>query len=164
MADIAEQIKKAIFGDKQAEMIKSGTLVVTRGIGVIGIGLVGTFFVLDQFDTGPWKDMTAVQKLWFVLGAGFIWALVAGADSVARGLTSAARSDRVLVLPPGLVGTRTEGKDEQGWRATAAKFAADGAQEGVSFLVIKGDKHAWVAAKDFHFEPEAVASDHSLAR
>jgi hypothetical protein len=149
--NLGTKIKKAVVGDKQTEMIKSGTLVVTRGIGVVGIGLVGTFFVLDLTGTGPWKGMPPAQKLWFVLGAGLIWAIVAGADSVARGITKAAAHDRIVTLPPDLVGARTEGLDDHGWLATAAKFSRDGDQETVSFLVVKDNKAAWVKAKDFHF-------------
>lgn len=41
-------IKASIAGNKADEVIKSGTLVVTRGIGVIAIGLIGTFIFLTS--------------------------------------------------------------------------------------------------------------------
>lgn len=145
------KFKKAIIGDKANETIKAGTLVVTRGIGVVAVGLIGTFTVMDWFDSGPWRDMTPEQKLLFVLGAGFIWAIVLAADAIARGIATAATGDQMLVLPAGLMATKTEGVDDPGWRVAAVKIAPSGPSETASFLVLKGQAQEWVQANKLKF-------------
>jgi hypothetical protein len=146
------KFKKAIVGDKANETIKAGTLVVTRGIGVVAVGLIGTFTVMDWFDGGPWRDMTPEQKLLFVLGAGFIWAIVLAGDAIARGLATAATGDQMLVLPSGLMATKTEGVDDTGWRVAAVKMAPNGTPETASFLLLKGRKQEWVQANELTFK------------
>jgi hypothetical protein len=134
---------KAIRGDEDAEVIKAGTLATTRGMGVVAAALVAGLPALDKLsDTGPWHDADAATKLWFILGAGAIWAIVAAADAVARGLAQ----PRVVSLPTGLPVTRTAGRDEAGWTAVAIE-----AGDNPLFLVVKGTDTAWVAAADLHF-------------
>jgi hypothetical protein len=147
-----DSIKKAVTGDAENATIKDGTLVTTRGIGVIAVALIGTFLLLDQLgDTGPWHDLSAGGKLAFLLGAGAIWAVVAAADAIARGIATAATRPTVASMPSGLVATRTEGKDSPGWRVAAVELSGTAGSEVVRFLVVKGTDHAWVAAADLSF-------------
>lgn len=106
---------KNIFtgGNDSEKIIKSGTLFVTRGVGVIAVGLIGLFFALDQAGEGPWKDLSTEQKLDFIVAVGFIWAIVAAADAIARGISTGAKSikqaltvarEQLLVLDPPLDG------------------------------------------------------------
>jgi hypothetical protein len=149
---VLESIKKAVTGDDSAEVIKSGTLVTTRGIGVVAVGLIGTFLLLDALgDTGPWASMSAAQKLFFVVACGAIWALVAAADAIARGLATAATQPIVMAMPPGLVATRTEGVDSPGWRVAAVEVPRTPNGHKVQFLVVNGSTHDWVDAADLKF-------------
>ncbi|MEU5884702.1 hypothetical protein [Spirillospora sp. NPDC047279] len=155
MADAPiDKIKKAVGGDPANEAIKAGTLLVTRGLGTVAIALIGTFFLLDQLgDRGPWHGMNSVQKLGFVLGAGFIWAVVATGDALARGI-AAGRPDALVALPPGLVATVTDGTDSHGWRVVGVRPAA-GEPE---FLVVKDDEVRWLPAGRLAFpNPVTVA-------
>jgi hypothetical protein len=149
---LGDSIKKAVLGDAANEVIKAGTTVATRGIGVIAIALLGTFYLLDQFgDAGPWEKMTASAKLWFVLGAGAIWAVVAAADTLARGI-SAAKQPPFLEFPAGLDAALLKGQNEPGWRVVGAKLSGTGDTFGYEFLAIKGDEVRWLKAEQLDFD------------
>lgn len=137
-----DSLKKAIAGDEGSEIIKSGTLATTRGTGVVAIALVGVFLVVESLDFGPWKDASSAQQLTFVLGAGAIWAVVAGADSIARGI-STANARTVVTLPPGLVATKTDGQDEPGWAVVAIDIG-NGKEGSQQYLLSKGGKAEWL--------------------
>jgi hypothetical protein len=127
-------------------------LVTTRGIGVVAVGLIGTFLLLDQFgDTGPWKDMSASGKLMFVVAAGAIWGVVAGADAIARGIATSAARPSVVALPSGLVVTKTAGVDTPGWHVAAVQAAPQDASAGVRFLIVKGNAVEWISASELTF-------------
>jgi hypothetical protein len=154
MAGLGEALKKSILGAKQDEAIKSGTLVVTRGIGVIAIALIGTFLLLDQLgDVGPWwKGLDTIAKLEFVVASAAVWAIVAGADVIARGLATARQNDFIATLPKGLTATKIEGKDSHGWDVVAAKFSGGAGADGPTYLVVKpGHEAEWLAAEKLQF-------------
>ncbi len=154
MADtLAAALKKAIIGSKDEEIIKAGTLAVTRCVGIVALALVGTFLLLDQLgNVGPWPRMTTTEKLQFVIAAAAVWAAIAGADSIARGLATARQNDFVATLPAGLKGTKTEGIDDRGWSVVAVKFPAASGSEGAKYLVIKAGKPAeWLDADKLKF-------------
>ncbi|TFV86526.1 hypothetical protein E4P40_12865 [Blastococcus sp. CT_GayMR20] len=147
-----ESIKKAVTGDATTDVIKSGTLLTTRGLGVVAVGLIGTFLLLDELGgTGPWASLDTSQKLLFVLGCGAIWALVAAADAVARGLATAATQPVLTAMPPGLVAVRTTGVDSPGWAVAAIQVPRVAGDEKPKFLVIKANAHEWVSADDLDF-------------
>ena len=147
-----EGLKKAVAGDPANETIKSGTLVTTRGIGVVAVGLIGVFLLMDQLgEIGPWKDMSNAQKLAFVVAAGAIWAVVAAADAIARGLAAATTRATVTSMPPGLIATRTTGVDSPGWRVAAVQTGRSNNMEETRFLIIKGDKFDWVSTEELSF-------------
>jgi hypothetical protein len=147
-----EKIKKAVTGDATTDVIKSGTLLTTRGLGVVAVGLIGTFLLLDELgDAGPWASMDTSQKLLFVLGCGAIWALVAAADAIARGLATAAVQPLVTAMPPGLTASRTTGVDSPGWRVAAIEMPRGTGEKGAQFLLVKGDKCEWVGVEDLVF-------------
>ncbi|KAB2341007.1 hypothetical protein [Actinomadura rudentiformis] len=149
-----DKIKKMVAGDPANEAIKSGTLLVTRGLGTIAVALIGTFFLLDQLgDRGPWHGLSGAQKLAFVLGAGFIWSVVAASDALARGI-AAGRPDGLVALPPGLVATVLDGVDSPGWRVVGVRPGA-GKDGGVpEFLVAKGTDVRWLPAERLAFQQE----------
>ncbi|MFI0454314.1 hypothetical protein [Actinomadura sp. 6N118] len=148
-----DKIKKMVAGDPANEAIKSGTLLVTRGLGTVAVALIGTFFLLDQLgDSGPWHGLSGAQKLAFVLGAGFIWSVVAASDALARGI-AAGRPDGLVALPPGLHATVLDGVDSPGWRVVGVRLgaAAGGAPE---FLIAKDTDVRWLPAERLSFQHE----------
>lgn len=154
MAEIklGKALKESIVGAKHEELIKSGTLVVTRGIGIVAVAFVGTFFLLDMFNEGPWASLDTWQKLAFVVAAALVWAIVAAADAIARGHATASRHDLVAALPKGLAVIKTKGRDESGWTAVAVKFAVTEGAEGPRYLIVKEGKPAeWAAEEDLAF-------------
>lgn len=101
---------RSIFtGGKGSEkVIKAGTLFITRGAGAIAVGLVGLFYGLDQWaGKGPWVNLSGSEKLRFVVAVGFIWAIVAAADAIARGISTGLIRSRepLVVLDPPLDGS-----------------------------------------------------------
>lgn len=146
-----ESLKKSLLGDKANETIKSGTLVTTRGTGIIAVGLIGTFLVMDWLNAAPWEGLLPDQKLTFILATGAIWAVIAAADSIARGLAARSSLSAIVELPAGLVATRTPGRDSPGWSVLAIEVTPNGIKEAVEFLVVKGSETAWVASKDLEF-------------
>lgn len=154
MAGLGESLKKSILGSKQDELITSGTLVVTRGIGVIAVALIGIFVLFEELgDVGPWKEMSGPQKLAFVLGAAAVWAVVAAADALARGIATSKQAELVVTLPEGLKATRTEGPDSAGWSVVAAKFGPAADPKLVEYLVVKaGEAADWVAPADLELK------------
>lgn len=148
---VAESIKKSVLGDKSTDTIKSGTLVTTRGTGVIAVGLIGTFMVLDAWNASPWQGLPPEGKLNFILATGAIWALVIAADSIARGLATRSSLPAVVTLPAGLSATRITGKDTTGWSVLAVQVSGTGQQEAVQYLVVRGGEAAWVGVGELQF-------------
>lgn len=149
-----ESFKKSLLGDKANQTIKSGTLVTTRGTGVIAVGLIGTFLLMDWLGASPWEGLQPDQKLSFVLATGAIWAVVAAADSIARGLATRSSVPVIVKLPAGLLATRTIGIDSSGWSVLAVEVTPDGKEEAMQFLVVKGSETAWVSSDDLEFQNE----------
>lgn len=151
--NIASALKEAVLGSDQDEIIKAGTLTVTRGIGVIAVAFVGTFYLLDQFgDKGPWHGLTTPQKLTFVIAAALVWAIVASGDAIARGLATARQNDLVASLPTGLRATKTEGTDSAGWSVVAVKFSPGAGANGPEYLLVKaGQAASWLPAEKISF-------------
>lgn len=145
-----ESIKKAVLGDNANETIKSGTLVTTRGIGVIIVGLIGGLLLLDTFDYGPWKELSTVQKFMFVVASGFIWALVASADAIARGYAAGVTS-QLVPFAAGLKCTYLVGKDTSGWSVAAARTGPSSAGPP-DFLIVKGATFKWAKAAEIEFK------------
>jgi hypothetical protein len=148
-----KRITKAVTGDRDEQVITAGTLATTRGVGIVAVGLIGVFSLLDGLGAkgGPWPDLSSVQKLTFVLGCGAIWALVAAADAIARGIATAATRPTLVALPPGLLVTRTTGLDSPGWHAAMIEVPGRATGPGPRYLVVKGDQHAWVPAEELSF-------------
>ena len=151
--NIASALKEAVLGSDQDEIIKAGTLTVTRGIGVIAVAFVGTFYLLDQFgDKGPWHGLTTPQKLTFVIAAALVWAIVASGDAIARGLATARQNDLVASLPTGLRATKTDGTDSAGWSVVAVKFSPGAGADGPEYLLVKaGQAASWLPAEKISF-------------
>lgn len=148
--DLGEALKKSILGAKEDEVIKSGTTAVTRGIGVVALGFVGTFYLLEQFaDVGPWTGLDTGQRLTFVIAAAAVWAIVAAADVIGRGL--AHENDVVTALPRGLTATKTKRTDDPGWSVVAIRFPSGGTGDPRYLVVKAGQPVEWLSAEDLRF-------------
>ena len=144
-----ESIKKAVLGDNATETIKAGTLVTTRGIGVVLVALIGGLVLLDQFDYGPWKELVTWQKFTFVTAGGFIWSIAAGTDAIARGI-SAGAAPHFITIPTGLRCTYLVGEDSADRLVAAARLPTDGINSP-EFLIVKGATHQWAKAAELRF-------------
>jgi len=104
MSNFTDGLKKSLAGDEQSELIKSGTLLVTRGFGVMAVGLIAALWLMDQLDFGPWDGLAVAEKFDFIVAVGFMWAIVAAADALARGVSTGltANSYTVIALDPPL--------------------------------------------------------------
>jgi hypothetical protein len=98
MSDFAEGLKKSISGDEQTELIKSGTLLVTRGFGVLAVGLISAMWLMDELDFGPWGGLTVSEKFDFIVAVGFMWAIVAAADALARGIATGLTASKYTII------------------------------------------------------------------
>jgi hypothetical protein len=142
VGDQRNALEKSILGDPDNAIIKSGTLNVTRGAGVIAVGLNAVSAALDAAGTGPWKHLTSDQKLLFVLVTGAIWGLIIAADAIARGLAVIGKN-RLVTLPGGVTAKTTKGTDVPGWSVVAA----DG--QGRFLLVKSGHDPQWLSTEEF---------------
>src|SRR4051794_14315944 len=149
---LGDSLKKSLLGDKSNEIIKAGTLVTTRGTGVIAVALIAVFIVMDELDVGPWRTLSDDSKLLFVATVGFVWAIVAGADAIARGLATRNAAPAVIHLPRGLKATRTEKTDSRGWSVVAVSVPSEDDQQPLRFLIEKGGTVVWTTADSLSFE------------
>jgi hypothetical protein len=152
-------ISAAIFGSSDDEVIKAGTLAVTRGAGVIAVGVNALFALLDAADTGPWKTLDLNQKLIFVLTTAAIWAFIAAADSVARGLGTqgdaiakglATQQIAFLPLPGQLGATLTPGDDDPGWVVMGVQVSPGSTPP--QYLITKGGAVKWTPADELRLD------------
>ncbi len=152
---VLESIKKSLVGDKATEIIKSGTLLTTRGTAVVAVSLIGVAVFMEFVEAPVWNEASPDMKLWFVIATGVVWAIVAAADSIARGIATAATARQVVRLPAGLRATRLDGADSRGWAVLAMTADRGGAQESVRFLVAKGDDLVWLDPGQLQFDQRA---------
>lgn len=166
MSNSDNAIVKALFGDKDDEVIKAGTLAVTRGSGVIVAAAAAAAAVDWPF------ELTNSQRIQVGLTSAAIWAFIVAFDAVARGLATAAKTRgeaevkaaalmltrpthaQVVALPkllkvilPGEVAA-----EESGWQASLVRIGARDDEESAEFFVTKGDTKKWVAAKDLRVD------------
>jgi hypothetical protein len=138
---------KAILGDDDNEVIKAGTLAVTRGTGVVAAAVVA----VANIDLIPGGDLTAPQKLWASVAIIGIWAILASADALARAKVTAAEriaSPQTHVLTPPLDASLPEksGADERGWKAMMLRtYPAE--PDKLEYWVVKGDVAEWCDAE-----------------
>jgi hypothetical protein len=96
--------------------------------------------------------MATADKLNFVLASGAIWALVAAADAIARGLATARQNDYVATLPTGLKAKKTKGTDSPGWTVAAVRFSGGTGGDDPCYLLVKSGQPAeWVSKDDLDF-------------
>src|SRR3954470_23416453 len=99
---LGDSLKKSLLGDKSNEIIKAGTLVTTRGTGVIAVALIAVFIVMDELDVGPWRTLSDDSKLLFVATVGFVGGMGAGADPFPGARPTQTAAPAVIHLPRGL--------------------------------------------------------------
>jgi hypothetical protein len=138
MAELAD-VGKALFGDEDSEVVKSGTLAVTRMTGwVAAAGLALT-------NTEVFGELSSTNKLWGSIAIVAVFAFIASADVIARGLVSAQAQPDIRTLPTPLNVTIPDKPtaEERGWKAVLLRSGAQAPDE-IEFWVVKGDKAEWV--------------------
>lgn len=143
MADFAN-LGKALFGNEQEAVVKSGTLAVTRFTGWVGaIAVVLT-------NTEVLGELTTSQKLWGSIAILGVFAFIAAADAIARGYVTGQSQPEIRALPsPVTVAIPTEhGTDaESGWKALLIRTTPQAPDE-MEFWVVKGETSRWISGKD----------------
>ena len=142
----------AFADDKSVDVIQAGTLRTTRGTALVLVSILPIFYALDEITDIKW--LTDERKFLAAIAAGFIWAIVSAADSLARGLATKATdpaqaAQASYALPTTMKCGRTAGEDDPGWDAVAIRNANQ--DSGPEFLVVKGTTTAWVKATDLKF-------------
>ena len=100
------------------------------------------------------KTLDVGFKVAFIIAAGLIWAIVAAADNLARGLATAAKTP--VQLPSGLSASRIvhvnggPNLTDPGWSVVAV-LAPTTATGTADFLIVKNGTTAWVAANKLTF-------------
>jgi hypothetical protein len=151
---LLEDLLDAFAADGDVDVIKAGTLRTTRGTALSLIAFLTVVYAVDGFgNTIDW--VTADNKYLLALGAGLMWAIVAAADALARGIATG-RTEAATVaasasyaLGAVLTCTRTEGPDDPGWKAVAIRRSTS--DDGPEFLLTKGAKVEWVKAEHLKF-------------
>ena len=143
---LAESVGKAIAGDEETAVIRSGTLFVTRSAGVIAAVIIA----IAQFEWG--LALADSEKLWASVAAVAVWAFLAAADAIARGYATAHSGPYVTALPsplkaelPGLPSA-----DEKGWNVFLIRTSPHDPDD-VSYWVVKGSEAHWKAASEVEF-------------
>ncbi len=135
------EILKALFGDDDEEVVKSGTLAVTRLTGwVAAAGLAVT-------NTEVFGELSGSTKLWGSIVIVAVFAFIASADSLARAYATAHTQPDVRVLTSPLKVKLTEGVDDPGWRAVIVGFTP-AKPDDLDFWVVKGNQAKWVASSN----------------
>src|SRR4051794_7961259 len=112
-------IVKALFGDEDSAVVKSGTLAVTRLTGwVAAAGLALT-------NTEVFGELSGSTKLWGSVAIVAVFAFIASADALARAYATAHVQPDVRVIPSPLKLKLTEGTDDPGWRAVMLRFSPE---------------------------------------
>lgn len=143
---LSESIAKAIAGDEDAAVIKSGTLAVTRGAGVVAAAVIAA----AQLEW-PFPDLTSLQKLSAALVSVGIWSFLAAADAIARGYATAHARPTTTAFPTPLkIRIPAEpAANEAGWKAFLVRTGP--AADDVDYWVVKGDAAKWVKASEIVF-------------
>ena len=153
MATPLASLLDAFADDKSVDVIQAGTLRTTRGTALVLASILPIFYALDAVTDIKW--LTDERKFLAAIAAGFIWAIVSAADSLARGLATKATdpaqaaAQAFSALPTPLKCVQTAGEDNPGWKAVAIRNAQQGS--GPEFLLVKGTTTAWVKATDLKF-------------
>jgi hypothetical protein len=164
--------------DKDQQVIKAGTLRVTRGTGLVSVVVLGAAGVLDVSGVDFIDALSAWQKWTGVLVIAGIWGLVTAADGIARaiatvGTASASSNERAAtaysqaldhfsrepknvaqdfhVISPPIAVRRKElaAEDELGWTVVGS-----GLQTGkLVFLVTKDAETTWVSPIGITWNP-----------
>jgi hypothetical protein len=144
MADLAD-VGKALFGDDESEVVKSGTLAVTRLTGWVG----AAGLALTNSDALGSLDLTDSTKLWGSISIVAVFAFIASADAIARAYVTGQTQPDVRTLPtPMAVKIPAKfGADERGWHAILVRFTPQNPDD-LDFWVVKGETAEWVKGSD----------------
>lgn len=83
MATPLASLLDAFADDKSVDVIQAGTLRTTRGTALVLASILPIFYALGAVTDIKW--LTDERKFLAAIAAGFIWAIVSAADSLARG-------------------------------------------------------------------------------
>lgn len=136
---------KALFGDEESEVVKSGTFAVTRLTGWVA----AVFVLIGNTELFGLVKVGDVNKLWASIAIIAVFAFIGAADILARGYITARTQSEIRTLPTPLkvrVGAKS-GSDETGWRAVLARFDPL-SPEDLEFWIVKGGKAEWIKSTD----------------
>lgn len=136
-------LMKALFGDDESEVVKSGTFAVTRLTGWVA----AVFMLLGNTDLFGTVDLGDVNKLWASIAIIAVFAFIGSADILARGYVTARTQSELRTLPTPLKVKVVRGADEPGWRAVLVRFDPQ-VPEDLEFWIVKGGKAEWIKATD----------------
>ncbi|MDZ7734514.1 MAG: hypothetical protein U5R31_16830 [Acidimicrobiia bacterium] len=155
MADdkVVDKLVKAIKGDPTSQLIKSGTLAITRVTNGAAAIVIATYAVMQAAGLAGWESIPAAERIWLAIATAALWAIGSAADGIARGIASTKPDGAgVLELPPGLKVTKTKGVDEQGWAAVAIRHADSADPTALQWLIVKGADVEWVAPDEISWD------------
>lgn len=143
----ASALWKAVLGDEDNEVIKSGTLAVTRGTGVLAAAAVA----LTNLDWIPGGSLSDEHKLWASIAVVGIWVILASSDAIARAKVTAAEKlaeasaspqTHVLASPLDAEIKELSRDEERGWKVMMMRtFPLKPTQ--LEYFVVKGDVGEW---------------------
>jgi hypothetical protein len=135
-------VVKALFGDEESAVVKSGTLAVTRLTGWVAAG------GLALTNTEVFGELSGSDKLWGSIAIVGVFAFIAAADAVARGYATAHAQPDVRTLPSPLRVSLPDkaAEEEKGWKAYLLRFDPK-KPEDLEFWVAKDEEALWVRAE-----------------
>ncbi len=145
-----DRLKAAIFGDPKKEIVKAGTLAVTRGTGILVAAVLAAV-------NAEWPDdFTATQKLVASLIIVGLWVLVFIVDMAVRGYASGKEIEAngsVKLLPRAwTVSVPALDRDaEAGWHVVAWRGGAPDPAEA-DLLTVKGNEAVWRKLSELRLE------------
>jgi hypothetical protein len=144
MADLAD-VGKALFGDEESEVVKSGTLAVTRLTGWVG----AAGLALTNSDAFGNLNLGGSTKVWASVAIVAVFAFIASADALARAyVTGQSQPDvRILPAPMAVRIPAKSGANERGWHAVLVRFTPQ-SPDDLDFWVVKADEAQWVKGGD----------------
>ncbi len=149
--DDGSLLSKITTGKGNDSVIEAGTLAVTRTTGWVAAAFTALWAALQALDPDSWKDIDLEKRVWMLIGAGAVWAIVAGTDAIARGIATAKQNAPVATMPKGLKVSRpampSDNEDE--WNVVAVRWEKPDADP--QWLIAKDNEVKWVETSDIDF-------------
>lgn len=136
-----EDVMKALFGDEESEIVKSGALAITRLTGwVAGAGVV-----LTSTEVFGKASLSPAHRLWGSIAIVAVFAFIASADALARAFVTAHSQPevRALARPLQVRIPERDGDDEKGWNALLMRFNPQ-KPDSFDYWVVKEQEALWI--------------------